>query len=219
MENSHAPARTDRPYVAQIRALRHIFRDSLVIYTRGTQNGPRDQKGGITPVLFCCNKMQDAHGNQSHLNLLPDRKREKGCHEKYRPTHRIKTAPTEITKPGHYASDPQGCPVAPNISAQPFSTTNTKERDALDLVVERHQLGASENDIRAAFQRFLETAEIATLAEQTTEGPPGIGNPGRMGLYVHNTCIEFKTNIVRNGIPIPSDVGHWTSTRSRGRII
>ena len=97
--------------------------------------------------------------------------------------------------------------------------TNAREREAFNLVVERHQLGASENDIRAAFQRFLETAEVATLAEQTTEGPPGIGNPGRMDLYVHNTCIEFKTNIVRNGIPIPSDVGHWTSTRSRGRII
>ena len=84
--------------------------------------------------------------------------------------------------------------------------TNTKERDAFDLVVERHQLGASENDIRTAFQRFLETAEIANLAEQTTEGPPGVGNPGRMDLYVHNTCIEFKTNIVRNGIPIHADV-------------
>ena len=84
--------------------------------------------------------------------------------------------------------------------------TNTNERDAFNLVVERHQLGASENDIRAAFQRFMETAGVAPLAEQTTEGPPGVGNPGRMDLYVHNTCIEFKTNIVRNGIPIPSDV-------------
>ena len=84
--------------------------------------------------------------------------------------------------------------------------TNTNERDAFNLVVERHRLGASENDIRAAFQRFIETAEVATLAEQTTEGPPGVGNPGRMDLYVHNTCVEFKTNIVRNGLPIPSDV-------------
>ena len=84
--------------------------------------------------------------------------------------------------------------------------TNARERDDFNLVVERHQLGASENDIRAAFQHFLETAGVATLAEQTTEGPPGVGNPGRMDLYVHNTCIEFKTNIVRNGIPIHADV-------------
>ena len=27
-----------------------------------------------------------------------------------------------------------------------------------------------------------------------------------MDLYVHNTCIEFKTNIVRNGLPIHADV-------------
>ena len=77
------------------------------------------------------------------------------------------------------------------------------EREAFGLVVERNRLSASENDIRAAFQRFLETAGVAPLAEQTTEGPPGIGNPGRMDLYVHNTCIEFKTDSVRNGVPIP----------------
>ena len=84
--------------------------------------------------------------------------------------------------------------------------TTDREREAFDLVVERHRLSASENDIRAAFQRFMETAGVAALAEQTTEGPPGIGNPGLMDLYVHNTCIEFKTSIVRNNTPIPSYV-------------
>ena len=29
-----------------------------------------------------------------------------------------------------------------------------------------------------------------------TEVPPGLGNPGRMDLYIHNTCIEFKTSIL-----------------------
>ena len=81
--------------------------------------------------------------------------------------------------------------------------TPDNEREAFGLVVERHRLSASENDIRAAFQRFMETAGVAPLADQTTEGPPGIGNPGRMDLYVHNTCIEFKTDSVRNGLPIP----------------
>ena len=84
--------------------------------------------------------------------------------------------------------------------------TTDSEREAFDLVVERHRLSASENDIRAAFQRFMETTGIAALADQTTEGPPGIGNPGRMDLYVHNTCIEFKTDIERNGLPIPAYV-------------
>ena len=47
------------------------------------------------------------------------------------------------------------------------------EREAFGLVVERNRLSASENDIRAAFQRFLETAGVAPLAEQTTEGHRG----------------------------------------------
>ena len=80
--------------------------------------------------------------------------------------------------------------------------TTEKEQEAFGLVVQRQKSGASENDIRAAFQRFMETAGVAALAETTTEGPPGIGNPGRMDLYVHNTCIEFKKDIVRNGLPV-----------------
>ena len=84
--------------------------------------------------------------------------------------------------------------------------TTDKEREAFGLVVERHRISASENDIRAAFQRFMETAGVAALSETTTEGPPGIGNPGRMDLYVHNTCIEFKTNILRGGAPDPEYV-------------
>ena len=84
--------------------------------------------------------------------------------------------------------------------------TTSNEQEAFGLVVERHQSSASENDIRTAFQRFMETAGVAEASEMTTERPPGVGNPGRMDLYVHNTCIEFKTNILRNGVPIPGDV-------------
>ena len=58
--------------------------------------------------------------------------------------------------------------------------TTGKEQEAFGLVIERYRSGASENDIRTAFQRFVETAGIATLADMTTEAPPGVGNPGRM---------------------------------------
>ena len=51
-----------------------------------------------------------------------------------------------------------------------------KEQGAFGLVVKRHRKGESENDIRTAFQRFAETCGIATLAEMTTEVPPGVGN-------------------------------------------
>ena len=84
--------------------------------------------------------------------------------------------------------------------------TTNREQEAFGLVVERHESSASENDIRTAFQRFAETAGVATASEMTTEVRPGEGNPGRMDLYIHNTCIEFKTNIVRNGSPIPGYV-------------
>ena len=79
--------------------------------------------------------------------------------------------------------------------------TTSKEQEAFGLVVERQKSSASENDIRNAFQRFMETAGVAAASEMTTERPPGVGNPGRMDLYVHNTCIEFKTNILQAGQP------------------
>ena len=84
--------------------------------------------------------------------------------------------------------------------------TTNKEQEAFSLVVEHHESGTTENDIRYAFQRFMETAGVTTASEMSTEGPPGIGNPGRMDLYVHNTCIEFKTSMVRDGTPIAEHV-------------
>ena len=80
--------------------------------------------------------------------------------------------------------------------------TIDNEQDAFSLVIQRHKEAASENDIRYAVQRFIETAGIAGASAMTTEGRPGVDNTGRMDLYLHNTCIEFKRMIVRNGIPI-----------------
>ena len=85
-------------------------------------------------------------------------------------------------------------------------TTATSEQEALGLVIGRHNGGASENDIRTAFQRFMETTGLAAAHEMSTEVPPGLGNPGRMDLYIHNTCIEFKTFILRDGSPNPGYV-------------
>ena len=84
--------------------------------------------------------------------------------------------------------------------------TTSKEQEAFGLVVERQKSGGSENDIRTAFQRFMETARVAAASDMTTERPPGAGNPGLMDLYVHNTCIEFKKNILQGGAPDPEYV-------------
>ena len=79
--------------------------------------------------------------------------------------------------------------------------TTNNEQEAFSLVIDRQKSGASESDIRYAFMQFMNTAGVASNEEMFTEAPPGAGNPGRMDLYVHNTCIEFKTNILQGGQP------------------
>ena len=80
--------------------------------------------------------------------------------------------------------------------------TTSKEQEAFGLVVGHYKSNSPENEIRYTFQRFMEISGVATSSEMSTERPPGVGNPGRMDLYIHNTCIEFKTEILKNGIPI-----------------
>ena len=72
----------------------------------------------------------------------------------------------------------------------------SKEREAFRLVIDHHKNHTTENGLRYVFQRFIEEAGIAEASEMATEVPPGLGNPGRMDLYIHNTCIEFKTSIL-----------------------
>ncbi len=84
--------------------------------------------------------------------------------------------------------------------------TTTNEQEALGRVIERQKGGASENDIRYAFMTFMQVAGVAGHDDMKTEAPPGVGNSGRMDLYVHNTCIEFKTNILKYGTPDPEYV-------------
>ena len=79
--------------------------------------------------------------------------------------------------------------------------TTSTEQEAFSLVIEHQKGGASENDIRHAFMRFMEIAGVAPASEMSTEAPPGVGNPGRLDLYLHNTCIEFKINILKAGAP------------------
>ncbi len=80
-------------------------------------------------------------------------------------------------------------------------------RDAFGLVVESHRRAASENDVRTAFQRFLEVAGLAPLTTQRTEAPPGAGVSGRMDLYIPGRCcFEFKTDIRLRGAADPAHV-------------
>ena len=80
-------------------------------------------------------------------------------------------------------------------------TSNT-EQEAWSRVIQRQKSGNSESDIRYAFMTFIQVAGVAGQDDMKTEAPPSIGNSGRMDLYVHNTCIEFKTNIFAFAVTI-----------------
>lgn len=83
---------------------------------------------------------------------------------------------------------------------------NAEEHEAFEQVVFRHRVGSSESDIRIAFILFMEKAGIASHSEMTTESPAGHSTLERVDLYVHNTCIEFKKDIIRGGRINPEDI-------------
>ena len=80
--------------------------------------------------------------------------------------------------------------------------TSNSEQEACSRVIPRQKSGNSETDIRYAFMAFMQVAGVAGHDDMKTEAPPGVGNPGRMDLDVHNTCIEFKTNIFAFAVTI-----------------
>ena len=65
------------------------------------------------------------------------------------------------------------------------------------LLLQCHDQGRSENDIRSAFRDFLlRTGIIDDEMEVKTEVPPGRESQRLVDMYVRNTYVEFKTNIV-----------------------
>ena len=77
---------------------------------------------------------------------------------------------------------------------------NAVATDYLGRLLERHNGGQSENDIRTAFRDFIiRTGIIADEREVKTEVPPATDNAGRVDMYVRNTYIEFKRNLIRAG--------------------
>ena len=67
-------------------------------------------------------------------------------------------------------------------------------------LLERHDGGQSENDIRTAWRDFvLQTGIVSDERQFTTEVPPGDGTVQRVDLRVGNTYVEFKRQIFVNG--------------------
>lgn len=77
---------------------------------------------------------------------------------------------------------------------------NAIASDYFGKLLECHNAGQSENDIRTAFRDFIiRTGIIADESEIKSEVPPGSDSSRRVDLYTRNTYIEFKRNIVRGG--------------------
>ena len=85
-------------------------------------------------------------------------------------------------------------------------TTSTPEQEAFALVIERHKDGNAEESIATAFQIFMAEVGIAPHSAMTAQARPGPDSSGRMDLYIYNTCIEFKKDILVRGTINQADV-------------
>ena len=80
-------------------------------------------------------------------------------------------------------------------------------REYLAKLLERHQLGASENDIRSAFRDFLVRTGIATdESEIGTETRPAADSRNKVDMYLRNTYVEFKKSIIVGGVIDPKAI-------------
>ena len=71
---------------------------------------------------------------------------------------------------------------------------NNAAIEYLDKVLERHNGGDSENDIRDAFRDFaLHTGIIDDEREIKTEVPPATDSTRRVDMYTCNTYIELSS--------------------------
>ena len=87
------------------------------------------------------------------------------------------------------------------------SGLDTIAREYLGKLLERHRLGASENDIRSACRDFLRQTGIAgDEREIVTETRPAPDSRHKVDLYLRNTYIEFKRSIMAGGVIDPEAI-------------
>ncbi len=70
---------------------------------------------------------------------------------------------------------------------------------SLARMLQRHKRGEEEANIRSAFRDFLLETGLARAEDMREEANPGADSSDRVDLYVHNTVIEFKRNIMVRG--------------------
>lgn len=70
----------------------------------------------------------------------------------------------------------------------------------LGKLLDRHNEGASESDIRMAFRDFLiRTGIAADESEISSETSPSADSALKVDLYIRNTYVEFKRGILTSG--------------------
>ncbi len=88
-------------------------------------------------------------------------------------------------------------------------TTRTKSVTTkyLGKLLDQHNEGASESDIRIAFRDFLIQSDIALdESEIRTETRPAADSRNKVDLYIRNTYVEFKRNIITGGVIDPGHI-------------
>ena len=94
----------------------------------------------------------------------------------------------------------------------------------LGKLLERHQNGDTENDIRIAFRDFLLHTGIAKDASEiTTETRPALDSRNKTDLQIRNTYVEFKRSIIKAGAIDPEAIEQldgylMENARARGGI-
>ncbi len=114
-----------------------------------------------------------------------------------------------LSNPSHPSSKPALRKEAELPSAQTQTVTLDERTDtAIEYhgnILDRHEAGDSESDIRIAFRDFaLHTGLIADEGEIKTEVPPATDSTKRVDMYARNTYVEFKRNLIVNGRIDPS---------------
>lgn len=84
---------------------------------------------------------------------------------------------------------------------------NPAADEYLGHLLQRHQNGDTENDIRIAFRDFLLRTGIAkNESEIVTENNPAQGSRNRVDLHLRNTYVEFKRSIIKAGAIDPEAI-------------
>ena len=86
--------------------------------------------------------------------------------------------------------------------------SNSVTTEYLGKLLDRHNEGASESDIRIAFRDFLlQTGVASDESEISTETRPAPDSRLKVDLYIRNTYVEFKKDLITAGAIAPEYIG------------